>query len=188
MIASSDGAAVTQERLHLGCGNDVLPGWVNHDLAALPGVDVVHDLDSYPWPFDDDRFTEIRMHHVLEHLREPVQAIEEIHRIARNGATVQIRVPYWNSTDWASDPTHKTAFSEYSFDFFDPAKRHGRERPYYSSARFTVRSQTFWTKPVAIYLPVSNEIGRKVLSALARHLGGVIWVVEFDLVALKNTS
>lgn len=188
MIASSDGSAqaLTDERLHLGCGNDVLPGWINHDLAELPGVDVVHDLDSYPWPFEDDRFAEIRLHHVLEHLSEPVRAIEELYRITRAGGTVQVRVPYWNSTDWASDPTHKTPFSEHSFDFFDPATRHGRERPYYSSARFSIRSKTFWVKPAIAYLQVRNSLAQSVLSGLARHIGGVIWVVEFDLVALKD--
>ena len=179
---------MTDERLHLGCGNEILPGWINHDLVDLPGVDVVHDLDSYPWPFEDDRFAEVRLHHVLEHLMEPVRAIEELHRITRDGGTVEVRVPYWNSTDWASDPTHKTAFSEYSFDFFDPDTRHGRERPYYSTARFTIRSKTFWMKPVAVYVPVRNRMGRKVLSGLARHFGGVIWVVEFELVARKDVG
>ena len=188
MIGSSDRGSqpLTEERLHLGCGNDVLPGWVNHDLVALPGVDVVHDLDSYPWPFEDDLFVEVRMHHVLEHLSEPIRAIEELHRITRSGGTVQVRVPYWNSTDWASDPTHKSAFSEYSFDFFDPETRHGRERPYYSRARFSIRSKTFWIKPAVSYLPVRNRNAQAVLSALGRHLGGVIWVVEWDLVALKD--
>ena len=179
---------MTEARLHLGCGNEILPGWINHDLADLPGVDVVHDLDSYPWPFEDDQFAEVRMHHVLEHLAEPVRAIEELHRITGHGGTVEVRVPYWNSTDWASDPTHKTAFSEYSFDFFDPETRHGRERPYYSTARVPIRSKTYWMKPAAVYVPVRNEVGRKVLSGLARHFGGVIWVVEFELVARKDAG
>ena len=100
--------------------------------------------------------------------------------------SVQVRVPYWNSPDWATDPTHKTPFNEYSFDFFDPGTRHGRERPYYSRARFSIRSKTFWVKPAFVYLAVRNVAGQRVLSALARHLGGVIWVVEFDLVAVKN--
>jgi len=151
-------------------------------------VDVVHDLDSYPWPFDDDRFAEVRLQHVLEHLSEPVRAIEEIHRITRHRGKVQVRVPYWNSTDWASDPTHKTAFSEYSFDFFDPTTRTGRERHYYSSARFLIQSKTFWIKPAVVYLPVRKELARKVLSGLARHFGGVIWVVEFELLALKEAG
>jgi SAM-dependent methyltransferase len=176
---------VTEERLHLGCGHEALPGWVNHDLVQLPGVDVVHNLDQLPWPFADDRFSQVRMRHVLEHLREPVLAIEELHRITRPGGTVEVRVPYWNSQDWAADPTHRTAFNEYSFDFFDPDTRHGRERPYYSTARFSIRSKTFWTKPLRYYRPVRNPRGLALLSGLARHLGGVIWVVEFELIVLK---
>jgi hypothetical protein len=94
-------------------------------------------------------------------------------------------VPYWNSQDWATDPTHRTAFNEYSFDFFDPTTRHGRERPYYSAARFSIRSKTFWAKPTRYYRPVRNRWGLALLSGLARHFGGVIWVVEFELVTLK---
>ena len=46
------------------------------------------------------RMTEIRMLHVLEHLREPMRAIAELHRIARPGGIVTVRVPYWNSQDF----------------------------------------------------------------------------------------
>lgn len=176
------------QRLHLGCGHDVLPGWVNHDLEPLPGVDVVHDLDEFPWPFESDRFDEVRLHHVLEHLANPMRAIAELHRISRAGGVVEVRVPYWNSADWSSDPTHRTAFNEYTFDFFDPSTRHGRERGYYSQASFSIRAQTFWMKPAVYYLPVRNVIGRRLLSALARHLGGVIWVVQWELVALKSAQ
>jgi SAM-dependent methyltransferase len=177
---------VSEERLHLGCGNDVLAGWVNHDLVALPGVDVVHDLEVFPWPFEDDRFSRVRLYHVLEHLSEPIRAIEELHRITRAGGTVEVRVPYWNSQDWATDPTHRTPFNEYSFNFFDPETYHGRERPYYSTARFSIRSKAYWIKPAVYYLPVRNRVGRALLSGLARHFGGVIWVLDFELVALKR--
>lgn len=168
-------------RLHLGCGNEVLPGWINHDLAELPGVDVVHDLDRYPWPFDADTFAAVRLFHVLEHLAEPVRAIEELHRITAPGGLVHLRVPYWSSQDMMSDPTHKTCFNEYTFDFFDPVQRHCRERPYYSTARFDIRSRLFWIKPWRTYRPVRSPSAQRVLSAAARHLAGVIWVLEFQL-------
>src|SRR4029079_17910126 len=117
----------------------------------------------------------------------PMLAIEELHRITRAGGVVTVRVPYWNSQDWASDPTHRTRFNEYTFDFFDPSRRHGRIRPYYSKAKFAIRSEVFWMKPVWRYLPVTNIVGRRILSALARHIGGVIWVVEWELLALKSS-
>ena len=47
------GAART---LDVGCGRDKIPGALGVDRVALPGVDVVHDLDSYPWPFEDSSF------------------------------------------------------------------------------------------------------------------------------------
>ena len=172
------------DRLHLGCGTDILDGWVNHDLAPLPGVDVVHDLDAFPWPFGTATYDEIRMLHVLEHLREPMRAIAELHRIARPGGIVTVRVPYWNSQDFASDPTHRTPFNEYTFDYFDPTTRHGRERAYYSSVKFAIEQKTFWAKPALVYLPVTNRFMQRLLSAGARHLGGVVWVVEWRLRAL----
>jgi SAM-dependent methyltransferase len=189
MTGSSDfPTAARLERLHLGCGNEILPGWINHDLVALPGVDVVHDLQEYPWPFEDGRFDEIRMHHVLEHLEDPVRVIEELHRILRPGGTLRVRVPYWNSPDWATDPTHRTPFNEYSFDYFDPATYQGRERPYYSVARFSIRSKIYWIKPAIVYLPVRRRSLQLLLSALARHIGGVIWVIEWELVAMPSAT
>src|SRR5207244_6816950 len=41
--------ATMKTKLHLGCGHIIKEGWVNHDLAHLPGVDVVHDLRTFPW-------------------------------------------------------------------------------------------------------------------------------------------
>lgn len=173
-------------RLNLGCGHDVRPGWVNHDAAALPGVDVVHDLRRFPWPFPDRAFTEIEMIHVLEHLPETVRTLEELHRIAAPGCRLTIRVPYWNSPDAISDPTHAAQFNEHSFDYFDPSTKHGRERGYYSPARFRIERIDFWVRLAGRYLRVSRAAPKAVLTWLAHHLGGVIWVEEVVLVALPN--
>ena len=33
-------------KLHLGCGHDLLPGWLNVDGRPGPGIDLVADLDD----------------------------------------------------------------------------------------------------------------------------------------------
>lgn len=173
-------------RLHLGAGNEILPGWVNHDLVALPGVAVVHDLTVFPWPFASAHFHEVRMIHVLEHLPDPIKTLEEIHRIAAPDAKITIRIPYWNSPDFSTDPTHKTAFNEHSFEYFDPNERHCRERPYYSTARFHIQGKHYYIRPRRHYYRVSTLWQQRILEGLARHLGAIIWVIEFELIALKD--
>ena len=40
--------------LDLGCGLRKTPGSVGCDMISLPSVDVVHDLNSFPYPFPDE--------------------------------------------------------------------------------------------------------------------------------------
>lgn len=173
-------------KLHIGCGNEILDGWVNHDLVLLPGVDVVHDLTAFPWPFESDRFTEIRMFHVLEHLPDTIRTMEELHRVAAPGGRLVVRVPYWNSPDFGTDPTHRSAFNEHSLEYFDPSERHCRERPYYSTARFRIDRKHYFTKFRGKYRKVSRRWRQRLLEKAATHLGGIIWVIEFELIALKE--
>lgn len=177
-------------RLNVGCGHDIRQGWLNLDVAPLPGVDLVHDLERFPWPFEDGAFDEIVLIHVLEHLSDTVKAMNELYRIAAPGGKVTIRVPYWNSPDSISDPTHKALFNEHTFEFFDPTTPRGRERAYYSSARFKIERLFFYVRLIAglPYLRVTWAGFTHLLVFLARRLCGIIWVEEVELRALKPDS
>lgn len=172
-------------RLHLGCGHDIRPGWVNHDLAALPGVDTVHDLRVRPWPWADGTFGRIEAFHVLEHLPDTVGMFEELHRICAPGARVVLRVPWWNSPDFVSDPTHVVQFNQHTLEFFDPDSSRCRERPYYSTARFRVLRQDYFVRVFGDYRLVTAAFVKRVLERLATHVGGIIWVMESELEAVK---
>src|SRR2546422_11352113 len=74
--------------LDIGCGRNKAPGAIGIDKIALPGVDIVHDLNSFPYPFGDSSFDEIYATHVIEHLDTIVGAMEEIHRLAKPNAKV----------------------------------------------------------------------------------------------------
>jgi predicted SAM-dependent methyltransferase len=56
------------KRLNVGCGLNIKKDWINLDLHKLEGVDVVHDIEKIPWPFEDNYFDEIECFHVLEHV------------------------------------------------------------------------------------------------------------------------
>jgi len=120
--------------LNLGCGTDIRPGWVNLDIAALPGVDVVHDLNQMPLPFPAGEFSLVYAKDVLEHVNY-VQVLRELHRILAPGGILEIQVPHFTSADNYIDPTHIRRFSIRTFDFF--VANHPTSRHYYFDFAFT---------------------------------------------------
>jgi SAM-dependent methyltransferase len=124
----------TPRRLSLGCGHEARDGWVNLDVAALPDVDVVHDLDVFPWPFDDAAFDYIECIDILEHLSELPDAMREIHRILAPAGRIRIEGPHFTSYTVPTDPTHRRAFAINTFEFF--TRRSFLDRGYYFDFSF----------------------------------------------------
>ncbi len=143
---SASPSAVRSQRLNLGCGTDVRAGYVNLDVAPLPGVDVVHDLDVLPLPFEDEAFDEIVCQDVLEHV-DLVGVLRECHRILRPGGAIHVQSPHFTSPSVHIDPTHRRAFSVETLDFFAARGRFGSRGYYFdfhfatmTSARITFHS------------------------------------------------
>lgn len=174
-------------KLNVGCGLDIKSDYINLDVASLPGVDIVHDLSKFPWPFPDNSFQEIQLINVLEHLPDTISTIEELHRIAAPNAKVIIRVPFWNSPDMLNDPTHKRSFNENTLNFFDPSLPECRSRPYYSFARFTIEKKICYTRCI-VYFKIENILATRLLFFFARFLGAIVWVVEFNILAVKQSN
>ena len=80
-------------RLNLGCGRSPLAGWVNVDVAPLPGIDVVADLDrcrTHPLPFAEGSASEFFLSHVLGEIPDRAGALAEYARVLRPGGTLAI--------------------------------------------------------------------------------------------------
>lgn len=113
-------------RLNLGCGSQPLAGWVNVDAADIPGVDVVHDLDVIPWPFDDASMSEVRAFDVFEHVGNPLGFMAECHRVLQPGGALYIHTSYWRAENGFTDPTHRRFCTERTFDYWIPGTDYHR--------------------------------------------------------------
>jgi SAM-dependent methyltransferase len=105
------------EILHLGCGTKILPGCLNVDRAKLPGVDLVVDLNRFPWPFRSGAWDKVVAHHVVEHLADTPRVLREMHRVLKPGGICELRVPNIAGSDAWNDPTHVRFFTRRSFDY-----------------------------------------------------------------------
>lgn len=115
-------------------------GAVNLDRVALNGVDVVHDLDVYPWPFADASFSEVRGVQVFEHVSDPVGFMCEAHRVLTGGGLLWLSVPHWRSENSYTDPTHVRHCTERTWDYWCAGEALWHQfNPAYGGVTFTKR-------------------------------------------------
>lgn len=108
--------------LDVGCGERKQANSVGMDRRAIPGVDVVHDVEVFPWPFEDDVFSHIVMSHVMEHIKPwlSIDVMNEMWRIMRMEGQLMMAMPYPGSYGHWQDPTHIRPWNEATALYFDP--------------------------------------------------------------------
>ncbi len=178
--------------LDLGCGARKVPGAFGIDIIALPGVDLVHDLEETPYPLPESCADAIYLNHVLEHLESLLPILEEVWRVARPNGRVFIRTPHYSGTYAWIDPTHRHAFSARSFHYFGE-----NNYSYYTRARFHVvrvrlkyyMEEEFWPWPhrawgsvVQWFLDRHPTVGERFLC----YLVGGIDELQVTLAAVKS--
>jgi SAM-dependent methyltransferase len=169
-------------RLNIGCGMNVLPGFINVDGFGDP--DIKHDLNLYPWPFDDRSVDGIAAWHVMEHLEDWWKAFQECARILRPGGYLEVRVP---------DESSRTALA-----FRD--HRHVFHRCSFNPLADTNCGTNSWAKeqrPVPFRMVGYHQVPFKeyewmvrwcprVLNFCAEHLRNFIWEQRFTFIRLEG--
>lgn len=115
------------KRLNLGCGSDIMTGWINSDVVQLPGVDVVHDLDEAPWPWESESIDAIRAIDLFEHVGNPITFMNESHRVLKPGGYLHIRSPHWKHENAFTDPTHRRFCTERTWDYWTEGTEFNRK-------------------------------------------------------------
>ncbi len=94
------------EILDIGCGPaKQVATAVGLDAVPGPGVDVVADLEE-PLPFAADAFDHVFAVHVLEHVRDLLGLLRELHRVLRPTGVLHVLAPHWGHVNAVADPTH----------------------------------------------------------------------------------
>ena len=109
--------------LDVGCGFNKQPHFLGMDKRNVPGVDIVHNAEAFPWPLHADCCNKILLSHLWEHIKPwlSIDLMNECWRVMKPGGQVLISTPYAGSFGYFQDPTHCNPANEATFTYFDPA-------------------------------------------------------------------
>ena len=148
-------------KIDIACGQNKREGFTGIDIVNKPGVDIVHDLNIYPWPIEDSSVDEVHCSHYIEHIPHDaknddsrdgmIQFMDEVYRILKPGGKATIIAPYYTSTRAYGDPTHKRYISDMSFYYFNKEWRDINKLDHYSiSCDFDMNFEYFITNDLSL--------------------------------------
>lgn len=115
-----------------------MPDALGVDIVAVPGVDLLGDLDR-GLPLRDSSVDVLHAYHVLEHVPDFTRGMSEIWRVLKPGGRAHIKVPHAcsNFMTW-KDPTHRRGLMLATFAYFDDTYFDGAAFSYYANASFRI--------------------------------------------------
>jgi len=108
--------------LDVGAGESRRKGFVTLDKRPLDGIDIVHDLEAFPYPLEDDSCLTIVASHIVEHIKPwlMLDFMDELWRLLKVEGGLAISMPYGASRGFQQDPTHCNMCNEATWQYFDP--------------------------------------------------------------------
>jgi len=152
----------------IGCGSRKVEGAIGIDGIYQPGVNIVCDFEK-SIPLKTNSVDILHTSHLLEHIQNLVQLMEEAYRVCKPGGQVYITVPYFTSRGAFRDPTNVRYLSEETFMYFQtPA-------PYKIRTDFKIQNIHYKYRTLFRYFP---EFIRKIFR---RHLWNVVDEITVSL-------
>ena len=182
-------------KLNLGCGGHRMDGYVNVDKYGNP--DILHDLETFPWPWEGNSVQEVQLNHVLEHLGESAAVyfgiIKELYRICKAGARIHIGVPHPRHDDFLNDPTHVRIVTPDGLLLFSKSKNRmwidggyaNSPLGIYLDVDFEIESVNYTLDPVWAEKLNRKEITEEYIDQAFRNFNNVVKEIRMVLKVVK---
>ena len=103
-------------KLNFGCGKQIKYDFINVDIQKHKLIDKSFDFNKFPYPFKSNSFDYIFTRSTLQYLDDVRKVINELWRISKSNAIIEIDVPFYNSRCAYNDVEYKTFFNETTFE------------------------------------------------------------------------
>jgi SAM-dependent methyltransferase len=170
-------------KIDIGCGAKKRAGYAGVDLSEGPGIDYGGiDFNSDPLPFEDNSVERVFSSHAWEHVEHPMNLLREILRVCRQGAEVELWMPYGHSDDAFIlghhvfyTPEHWRHFVQAFPDTWQGPIENGRYR--WDRVRYNVRGDVQQSRFETLGLDIAWAV---------RHLNNIAWEFGVLLTVQKD--
>jgi predicted SAM-dependent methyltransferase len=95
-------------KINIGSGDRNYEGYIKIDYDLKNNPDYLLNLETQKLPFEDNSVDVVMAHHILEHLGEGYfYCLQELYRVCKHGAIIDIHVPHHRHNYFYDDPTHR---------------------------------------------------------------------------------
>jgi SAM-dependent methyltransferase len=110
-------------KINIGAGSKRIAGFLNIDSDSGCNPDFCLNIERDKLPFDDNSIDEVYAHHILEHLGDGFfHCLQELYRVCKHGAIIDVRVPHPKHDTFLIDPTHKRPIYPHTLDMFSKTR------------------------------------------------------------------
>ena len=185
-------------KLNLGAGYKKYDGFVSVDNSKECQPDVLHDLETFPYPFETNSVERIQMNHVLEHLgADPDifnEIMREIYRICCDGAVIDIKVPHPRHEYYLGDPTHVRPITPLVMSLYDRDKNEEWLKSGSSNTPLAIMNQVHFVTTKTNYILEeaidqqfkSGQISTEELTEMIVRQNNVVTEIIMELKVVKS--
>ena len=170
---------MTYYKLNLGSYIETKEDYINLDKFKWNNkIDVVHDLNEFPYPFDDNTFSEIYARFIFEHLN-PLKlkdVINELYRITKPGGKWFVIVPY--EEVWMGAIDHYRGFN---FQFFKLLCSRKSSNEIFTKSKLELLKLNHTPTLAGKFIP--NNRLRKYISYFIK---GLIYSIDVEMKVIKE--
>lgn len=180
-------------KINIGAGDTKEEGYITIDYDSHSNPDHKLNLEKDRLPFDDNSVELVKAHHILEHLGEGYfHCIQELYRVCKHGAIIDIRVPHPRHDSFIADPTHRRPITVMGLQLFSKKlNKIFREQKYASSRLgdyFNVDFEilNFQYIPDQFALQSLSNLNEEQLQQYADQHSNIISEIHIQLIVIKD--
>lgn len=182
-------------KLNIGAGYTKYPDFLTVDHDPLTNPDYLADLENLKLPIEDNQVEGIIAHHVFEHIGPGFfPLLQELYRVCKHGAILDIKVPHHRSECYYGDPSHIRPITVDMMKLFSKKYNHWHMEQFNSSSGFGIKLNVDFEIVDFKYAPYDKwkerfeSMSNEEIDEVVMNFNNVFWETSIMMMVIKDES